>query len=218
MAQIAVIGLGRFGFHVARQSFLEGHEVLAIGIEAEAVQAMREHSSRAVCLDATERDKLEALGLRDFDVVVVSVGERVDASAIIVLHLRELGVKRIIAKAGSPEHGRLLRLIGAHEVLFPEREVAERLARRLRHQNLLDFVPLGDDHAIENVAAPPALVGRTLRESDLRRRLGVQVLAVITSETGKTEVNPSPDRPIAAGDELVVLGTHEVLERLRNLH
>ena len=131
MAQVAVIGLGLFGLHVARQLHLAGHEVLAIDSDAANVQQIRDFSSRAVVLDAREKERLDALGIRDFDVVVVSLGERIDASVLVTLHLKELGVKRLIAKAGSEDHGKLLELIGVDEVVFPEREAATRLAHRI---------------------------------------------------------------------------------------
>lgn len=214
MAQVAVIGLGRFGFHVARHAFLEGHQVLAISNDPHSVQEIKDSCDRAVVVDATDRERLEALGLADFDVVVVSLGERVDASAIIVLHLREMKVRRIIAKAGAREHGRLLELIGAHEVVYPEREMAQRLARRLRDRNLVDFVPLGGNHGIEEIELPAEWAGRTLADLRLRNVYGIQVLARVEPRTGNVVVNPDPGIPLAAGDRLVVLGTNADLARL----
>lgn len=217
MAQVAVIGLGRFGFHVARQLHLAGHEVLAIDVSPENVEDIADFSSRAVVLDGREKERLEALGIRDFDMVVVSLGERIDASALVTLHLKELGVRRIITKAGSEDHRKLLELIGAHEVVFPEREAAERLARRLASPNLLDYINLGEDYSIHEVAPPGSFVGRTLAELDLRKRLGVQVLAVREALTEEVRVNPDPDFRIKESDALLVLGRNEDLARLRLL-
>lgn len=214
MAQVAVIGLGRFGFHVARQAFLEGHQVLAISNDPEGVQQVRDHAHRAVVLDATDRERLEALGLQDFDVVVVSVGERIDASAIILLHLREMGVRRIVAKANTAEHGRLLELIGADEVVFPERAQAERLARRLHNRNLASFIPLGAEHAIEELVVPEEMTGRTLAELALERGYDIQVLARLDGANGKMALRPDPNLPLARGDRLLVLGRNADLRRL----
>jgi trk system potassium uptake protein TrkA len=214
VAHVAVIGLGRFGFHVARNAFLEGHRVLALSNDPESVQEIKDFCDRAVVVDATDRERLEALGLSDFDVVVVSLGERVDASAIIVLHLREMKARRIIAKAGSSEHGRLLELIGAHEVVYPEREMAQRLARRLRDRNLVDFVPLGTNHGIEEIELPADWARRTLAELRLRNVYGIQVLARVEPLTGNVVVNPEPDIPLAVGDRLVVLGNNSDLRKL----
>ena len=214
MAQVAVIGLGRFGFHVARHAFLEGHQVLAISNDPEGVQQIRDHAHRALVLDATDRERLEALGLEDFDVVVVSLGERIDASSIILLHLREMGVRRIIAKANTPEHGRLLELIGADEIVFPERAAAERLARRLHNRNLVSFIPLGDEHAIEELVIPEAMSGRTLAELALEPSFAVQVLGLLDRASGRMSLRPDPKLPLAAGDRLFVLGRNADLRRL----
>jgi trk system potassium uptake protein len=214
MAQVAVIGLGRFGFHVARHAFLQGHQVLAISNDAASVQAIKDHCHRAVVVDATDRERLEALGVAESDVVVVSLGERIDASALIVLHLREMGAKRIIAKAGTPEHGRLLSLIGAHEIVYPEREVAERLARRLHDRNLTRFIPLGPDHAIEEIRLPDDFVGRSLAELRMENEYGVRVLAVLDSTCTKVVIDPDPKAPLEAGGRLFVLGTNHNLRAL----
>lgn len=217
MAQVAVIGLGRFGFHVAKQLHLAGHEVLAIDISPENVEDIADFSSRAVVLDGREKERLEALGIRDFDVVVVSLGERIDASALVALHLKEIGVRRLITKAGSEDHRKLLELIGVDEVVFPEREAAERLARRLGSPNLLDYINLGEDHSIHEVAPPESFVGRTLAELSLRKRFGVQVLAIREALTQEVRVNPDSDFRIKESDALLVLGRNQDLARLREL-
>jgi len=214
VAQVAVIGLGRFGFHVARHAFLEGHQVLAVSNDAASVQEIKDHAHRAVVMDATDRERLEALGLAEFDVVVVSLGERIDASAVIVLHLREMGARRIVAKANTPEHGRLLELIGAHEIVYPERAVAERLARRLHDRNLADYIPLGPDYAIEEIAVPDALAGRSLAALRVRDDYGVHVLAVLDPVSGRVEIDPDPQAPLARGGHLFVLGRNHDLRRL----
>lgn len=213
MAQVAVIGLGRFGFHVARHAFLQGHQVLAVSNDADSVQEIKDHCHRAVVVDATDRERLEALGCADCDVVVVSLGERIDASAMIVLHLREMGARRIIAKAGTPEHGRLLALIGAHEIVYPEREVAERLARRLHDRNLTRFIPLGPDHAIEEILLPEAFVGRSLDGIRLHDEFRVRVLAVL-EPTGRIVIDPDRAAPLVAGSRLYVIGRNEDLRHL----
>ncbi len=215
MAQIAVIGLGRFGFHVVRSLHAAGHDVLAIDCEAGNVQRIRDFSSRAVVLDARDKERLEALGIRDFDVVVVSLGERVDTSALVVLHLREIGVKRLITKAGSEDHRKLLELIGVDEVVFPEREVAERLAHRLTSPNVLDYIPLGKDCSIHEIGPPESFVGRSLLELKLRNRFKIQVLAIRDTRTGEVHLNPNAEAPIQPTDALIVLGLDRDLARLK---
>ena len=215
MAQVAVIGLGRFGFHIARRLHLAGHEVLAIDSEAEHVQQIREFSSRAVVLDARDKRRMEALGIRDFDVVVVSLGERVDVSAMVALHLKELGVKRIITKAGSEDHGKLLELIGVHEVVFPEREVAELLAHRITSPNVIDYIPLGEGSGIHEVNPPESFAGKSLAELRLRNRFKIQVLAIRDTRTEEVHVNPGAEVVVQPTDILLVLGRDEDLARLK---
>jgi trk system potassium uptake protein TrkA len=217
MAQVAIIGLGRFGFHAAKLLHQAGHEVLAIDIEPAVVQRIRDFSSQAMVLDARDKERLRALSIRDFDVVVLSLGERVDASALVALHLEEIGGPRLIAKAGSEDHAKLLELIGADEIIFPERQAAERLAYRLGNANLLDFIPLGDSHSIHELAPPEEFVGKTLAELKLRNRFGVQILAVQNRKGDQLIINPPADTNIAGSDVLFVLGANKDLDRLKRL-
>jgi trk system potassium uptake protein len=214
MSQIAVIGLGRFGFHVARSLYHAGEEVLAIDRDELQVRRIKDHCTRAVVLDGRDKERLEALGLATFDVAVVSLGEQVEASALVTLHLRELGVRRIYTKAGSEDHGKLLSLIGAHEVLFPEQESAERLARRLHQPNLLDFIPLGEDHSIEEIATPSAYAGQSLEELDLPGKHRVQVLGVRDALSGRIVLNPGAGWRLKPSEALLVLGPNHELARI----
>lgn len=215
MAQVAVIGLGRFGFHVVRHLHLAGHEVLAIDSDASNVQRIRDFSSSAVVLDARDKERMEALGIRDFDVVVVSLGERVDVSMLVTLHLKELGVKRLVTKAGSEDHRKLLEMIGVDEVVFPEREAAARLAHRLTSPNVIDYLPLGKDCSIHELSAPGSFIGRSLRDLKLRNRFNVQVLAIRDTETREVQINPDAGILLKPTDALLVLGRNEDLSRLK---
>jgi trk system potassium uptake protein TrkA len=217
MAQIVVIGLGRFGFHVARELHAARHEVLAIDIDPEIVQRVRHQSTRAVVLDARDAERLDALGVADLDAAVVSLGERVDVSCLVALHLKELGVPRIVTKAGSEDHGKLLRLIGAHEVIFPERESAERLAHRLTSNDVLQHLPLGEGVSIDEIAPGEEMIGRTLAELGLPRRFNVQVLAVRDALTGQLRANPGALFQVKDSDSLLVVGDDPSLAKLRRL-
>lgn len=217
MAQVAVIGLGRFGFHVAKELHAAGHEVLAIDVNPEHVQEIKDHSTRALVLDARDKEKLKALAIKDFDHVVVSLGERIDASALITLHLRELGVRHLITKAGSSDHAALLARIGAHEVVQPERESAERLARRLDNLNILEVLPLGERYCIQELAPPSSFLGKTLRDLELRPKYGIQVLAIQDSLTGNLTINPDPGLRVKDSDVLVMLGENVAIDKLRKL-
>lgn len=216
MRHFAVIGLGRFGSHVVRSLHESGQKVLAIDSDASAVQRIKDYSTQAVVLDARDKQRLRALGIRDYDVVVVSLGESIEASALVALHLKEIGVKRVVAKAGSEDHARLLELIGVDEVIMPERQAAERLANRLRDAGILDYIPLGQGYSIHELAAPESFIDKSLEELKLRNRFQIQVLAVRDSRSGDLEVNPGAQFRILAQHILVVLGRNEDLERLRS--
>jgi trk system potassium uptake protein TrkA len=215
MAQVAVIGLGRFGFHAASLLHEAGQEVLAIDIDPVKVQSVRDLSTQAVVLDARELEPLRGLGLKDFDAVVLSLGTRVDASALVTLHLKDLKVRRLIVKASSADHARLLQMIGADDVVFPERETAERIARRLSEPNLHEFIPLDADHSLREVSVPRTFVGKSLVELKLRNRFGVQVVAIRHGERGAVTVNPGPESVLQDEDALFVLGRDGDLDRLR---
>ena len=215
MAQIAVIGLGRFGFHAARELQAAGHDVLAIDIDQENVERIGDLVSRAVRLDARDKERLDALGIEDFDVVVVSLGERIDASTLVALHLKELGVPKIITKAGSEDHAKLLRLIGVHEIVFPEREAAARLARRMSTSNLLDYIPLGETYSIQEIAPTEEMAGKSLEELRLRNRFNIQVIGVRDVLTDEVDLNPGPKFRVKDSDSLVILGRNEDLERMK---
>ncbi len=215
MSQFAVIGLGRFGSTVARLLFQSGHEVLAVDNNDDAVQRMRDVTTRAVVLDARDKQRLRVLGLQDFDVVIVSLGDSIEASVLISLHLKDLGVKRIIAKANTDDHARLLDLIGVDEIISPEKQAAERVASRLRGAGALDFIPLGDHYSILEVTPAREFVDSTLAELKLRNRFQVQVIAVRDARTDQVTVSPPPDFTIRSSHILVVLGANENIERLR---
>lgn len=215
MRHFAVIGLGRFGSHVVRSLHESGQKVLAIDSDAAAVQRIKDDSTQAVVLDARDKQRLRALGIRDYDVVVVSLGESIEASTLVALHLKDIGVKRVIAKAGSDDHARLLELIGVDEIVSPERQAAERLANRLRDANVLDYIPLGRGYSIHELAPPEDFIGKSLEELKLRNRFSVQVLAVRDARSGDLEVNPPAQFRILPHHILVVLGRNEDLDRMK---
>lgn len=215
MAQIVVIGLGRFGFHVARELHAARHEVLAIDVDPDIVQRVRHHSTRALVLDARDAERLAALGVADFDAAVVSLGERIDVSSLVTLHLKELKVRRIVTKAGSEDHAKLLRLIGAHEVIFPERESAERLAHRLTSRDLLQHLPLGEGISIDELAPHDWMIGKTLAELGLPNRFNVQVLAARDALTGQLRANPGAGFRVKESDSLLVVGDDQSLLKVR---
>ena len=216
MSQFAVIGLGRFGSNVAEVLYEAGHEVLAVDIGAAAVQRMKDRTTKAVVLDARQKNRLASLGVQDFDVVIISLGDRIEAAAVVALHLKDLGVKRVIAKAASDDLARLLELIGVDEIISPERQAAERLANRLQGAGTLDFIPLGANYSIHEITPPAELLSKTLAESRVRNKYNVQVLAVRDARTDELIVNPPADFSVGKHHVLVVLGANTDIERLKD--
>lgn len=214
MKQIAVIGLGNFGFTLATALAEKKCEVLAIDQNKDRVQDIKDKVAKAVVGDATDKQLLEELGVREVDTAIVSLGDHIDSSVITTLYLKELGVKRIITKAVSQEHSRILQLVGASEVVFPERDEAMRLANSLFTSDVLDFIKLSDEFSIMEMAAPDRFLNKTLKELKLRSKLGIEVLAIKKPLEGTLKMLPGSDTKIAPDDVLVILGENRRLKDL----
>ena len=213
---VCVIGLGNFGGELARNLALEA-EVLAIDIDADQVDEISTHVQRALCLDARDFSALSAVVSRSFDEAVVSMGGGLEASILTTLHLKQIGVPLIHAKALSDIHGSILTLVGAAEVIFPERETARRMAARMLNPNLLDFVPLEQDYLVRDVEPPEVAHGRTLADLDLRACLNVFVLAVRKQIEPHFVFLPGPDYLVDRGDSLVMIGRERDLGFLESV-
>ncbi|MFN3599504.1 MAG: potassium channel family protein [Aquificaceae bacterium] len=199
-----VIGLGRFGFNVAKTLAEGGAEVIACDIDEEKVRQISELVSSAFILDATDEKALKESGIANADTVIVSIGENVEASLLVVVQLMELGVKEIIAKAVNPLHGRVLERLGVSRVIHPERDMAIRLAHSLLLGGFIEEIPITEEYSIFEVLPPEKLHNKTLKELDLRKRYDITVLAIKRGE--RFVVNPSSDEKILPKDILVVLG------------
>lgn len=215
MARFAVIGLGKFGGHVARALYERGHEVIGVDNDRERVQDLRDHCTRALATDCSDQQALRELGLEDCDAVIVSMGERMDASILVTLYLREIGVRRIVAKAVSFDHGKILELIGATEVVHPERDTAMRLAVALGTRSILEYLPLGVGFSLVELAAPKPFLGRTLGELEIRKRYLIQVVAVKSGH--RLELAPGAGYLVAEGDILLVVGRDTDLDAITRL-
>lgn len=215
MAQrrVAVIGLSAFGATLVRELVRRRVRVLAVDRDPAQVDAVRDVADEAVIADAADRRALEALRLNDYSSVVLSLGSALDASLLAVLHLRDLKVHPIIAKATSEDHRRLLLHLGVEEAVFPEADMAERVAHTLATPGLLDTLQLGSDVEVVEVAPERDLIGHTLAELDLRNRFGINVVAVRDSLRDVTDVTPAPTLRIADSHVLVVLGSAAAIER-----
>lgn len=214
MKQFAVIGLGRFGSSVARTLAQAGAEVLAIDSEEERVQELAPIVTHAVQADATDEEALKALGVRNVDVAVVSIGQDMQASIMATLILKELGVKTIVAKALNDLHGKVLAKVGADRVVYPERDMGMRVAHSLISGNFLDYIELAPDYSIVELVAGPEFHHKTLRELGLRARYGINIMAIKRGE--EIKVSPGAEDMILEGDVLVAMGEDRQLEKLQN--
>jgi trk system potassium uptake protein TrkA len=216
--QFAVIGLGRFGSAMDITLAELGQDVIGIDGDGERVRQLADTITQAVELDATDDRALRAVGIQDVDVAVVSIGENIESSLLVVMQLRELGVKTVVAKAVTPLHGRILEKLGVSRVIFPEREMAVRIAHGLVIPNVLDFIELSTDHSIVELPAPALFVGRTLKELELRPKYGLTLVAIKRRQEPDaaqvTTIVPGADETIRAGDVLSLLGTNERLAAL----
>ncbi len=217
MKRFAVIGLGKFGVHVVETLYQDGNEVIAIDVDRSKVQFCDPYSTQAIVMDATNKENLEQLSLESMEAVIVATGENTSMSVLICLHLQEMGVKRIIAKAQNEDHGKILRRVGATEVVHPEREMAVRLANNLSRPNVLDYIPLSKDFDLIQVMAPKTFVGKNLIELNLRAKHNVHIIAIKESSTNKTILVPPADFLIKKDDTMILLGKHEDMAKLKHL-
>ena len=215
MGRYAVIGLGKFGATVVRTLHERGHEVVAIDRDRGRVQEVRDTSTQAIEANCTDQDTLRALGLQDADAVVVSLGEQMDASILVTLYLKELGLKEIVVKAVSEDHGKILHLIGATEIVHPERDTARRVARGLGLRSIVEYLPLAADSSLVEVQVPAEFLGRTLAELEIRKRYQVLVVAIKRGEG--LVIATGGDERLLAGDILVLVGKDSDLDTVGRL-
>ena len=214
MKRFVVIGLGHFGSWVARALHAEGHEVLAVDRRADLVDRYAEGVTRGVVGDATDRSLLDEIGAGGSDAAVVSTGGDLAASILATQALRDLGVEEIYVKVTSEEAARALETFGVTETIFPEREVAYRLAHRLPSKTIMEYIPLAEGHSIQELAIPDAWLGRSLRELALPREHGIQVVALYDVLAGELDVVPDPDQPLKESDVAIVVGSDERIASL----
>lgn len=210
--QFAVVGLGRFGYAIAETLNEAGEEVLGIDRRMDLVEEMRDHMTHAVQMDAMDRDALLALGIQDFDVAFVTMGSDIRASGMITLLLKELGVKCVIAKAHDEFHGRMLEKLGADKVLFPERDMARRIAHNLVSGNIIDYLELSPDYSMAEIRPRPEWVGRTLKALAMRSVMGINVVAIRNGEA--LNAMPTVDTVLHADDVLLVVASEETLKKM----
>ena len=212
--KFAVIGLGSFGSNVAKTLYDKGHEVLAVDKDKAKIEEMKIFVSNAVHMEAAVKENLEALEIQDMDVVVVSLGPEMEASILTVLYLKELGAERIVAKALTEDHGKILDAVGATEVIYPEKDMAIKTALRLTNPNVLEYLPLLSGIDIQEIAPPEKFIGKSLRDLDLRNKFGVQVIAIKEIIPEKITYIPTADFVIKDSDILIMMGDQKQLDKI----
>ncbi|MFW5787535.1 MAG: potassium channel family protein [Halanaerobiales bacterium] len=213
MKQFIVIGLGRFGSSLARTLAENNYNVLAIDEDKERVQDLADVVTHAVEADATDEDALKTLGVRNFDVAVVSIGSNIHANILATLILKELGVPYVVVKAQNALHGKVLSKVGADRVVYPERDMGVRIANNLISSNVLDYIEFAEDYSIIEIIATSDMVGKTLADLDFRSKFEVNVMAIKRGEN--LNVTPGAKDRILEGDVLVVMGKNENLDALK---
>ena len=212
MKKIAVIGLGNFGYTLAVSLAKEGCEVMAIDANKGKIQSIKDSVGQAVVANAASRETLERLGVGDVDVVVVCLGSRIDLSVIVTLFVKELGVPTIYAKASSDDYARVLALVGADEVIFPEKDEAIRLAKTVANPNVLEYARLAEGYNVVEFTAPEKFYGRSLATLDLKKKFGIYIFAVRKPHLSQMKLLPPADYVVQEDDTFIIVGEEKKLE------
>lgn len=213
MKRFVVIGLGNFGASVAQALHAAGHDVIAVDTNENAVDAIAPHVTRAAVGDGKQLATLDRVGARGSDAGVVSTGEDITASILASMALRDLGVREIYAKVISLDHARVMAKMGVTETVFPERESGLRLATRMSSRGILNYVRLGTDFSIQEMAVPQKWIGRTLLELQLPRRYRISVVAVRDMLRDEMVPVPNPGTRLTESDTLLIAGKDEDLAK-----
>ncbi|GGE40807.1 potassium transporter Trk [Pullulanibacillus camelliae] len=211
--QFAVIGLGRFGGSICRTLSEQGAEVLAIDADEDRVNEFTSIATHAVIADSTDETVLKSLGIRNFDHVIVAIGDNIQASILTSLILKELGVKKVTAKAQNEYHEKVLRKIGADQVIHPERDMGVRIAHNITSSSVLDYLELSDKHSILEVVAGNKMDGKSLIDLDVRANFGVNIVAI--KKEGHINVSPRADQVLYKGDVLIIIGADVDIDRFK---
>ena len=215
MKSYIVIGLGKFGSRAAKRLYELGCDVLALDHSSELVQPMSNLVTQAVVGDARDKEVLRALGVKDFECAIVAIGDSLADSVLATMNLKELGVPYIVCKASDETHRQVLMKLGADQVVIPEQEHADRLAKNLSSPNVLDYIELSNECGIIEIPAPKSWQGKSLKALNVRAKLGVNIIAI--KQAGRINVSPSADYPIGAEDVMVILGETAALDAVQKL-
>jgi len=216
MKQVCVIGLGQFGMRLSRELTALGCEVLAIDKNEVLVTEIRDYVHQAVIADVRQHDALAEVISKDMDEVIVTTGESLETSILCTLHLKNIGVKTIRAKASNADHASILKALGIKYIISPEGEMAARMAQQIMHPDLLDYLPLSPDYQVVEVEVPDQFVGKSLAALHLRREYNVLAVAIKGPEPNQIHFLPAAETVIRKGESMVVLGKIKDIEKLKS--
>ena len=212
-ASFGVIGLGRFGTALAITLAQAGKEVIAVDRDESRVKELRQYTDYAFVADTIYSDTLKEIGIQNCDVVAVCIGEKIDASILITMSVIDLGVPKVIAKASSVEQGEVLKRIGA-TVVYPEKDMAVRLGKRLISSTFMDYIALDNSVEIRQISVPESMLGASVMELNIRKKYGLNIIAVQNGH--ETNIEIAPDDRFREGDVLVVIGKIKNIDRMEN--
>ncbi len=215
--RFVMLGMGTFGTGLARKLAANGCQVIGVDSQKERLEAVKNEIYECVIGDATDREVLESLPLKDVSAVFISLGETISHSLLATLHVKELGARQVIVKGVTKEHGKILEHLGVDRVVFPEEEVARQLADKMTWPNVLDFLPIDPEYSVAEVAMPGTLSGKTLAEANLRSTIGVHVMGIKDVLSGKLDMFPDGKRRLLDNQVLLVVGRAEELQSLRDM-
>jgi len=215
MPKFVIIGVGNFGFYLAKSLSEEGKDVIAMDHNKERVQRVQEFCSYAVVGNATDKSILESVGIEKDDTAIVSLGDDISASVLVTLYLKDLDIQNIYVKIISEDHGRVLEKIGAREIIFPERDLAKKVAQTLSSPNVIDYLPLTGEYDIVEIAPPKDFIGKTLAELKLRNKYNISILAVRGLVPESITMNPGGSFILKDSDILIVLGKPDDIDKIK---
>ena len=209
----AVIGLDRFGSNLAINLQKMGHEVIGIDSNEERVRHIADEITHAAIGDPTDEDVLTALGIADADVAVVSLTDDIQSGVLVTLMLKEMGMSNVIAECTSEIHGRILEKVGADRVIYPEKDMGERLAKNLSNTDIMDYIDLSDEYSIMEIKMPHKWAGKSLAELKIRANYNINIIAFRTID-GTIKISPDPYEPLNAEDAIIVIAPNKSIEQI----
>ena len=214
MKQFVVIGLGRFGSNLARTLYKLGNQVLALDMDKQKVEKIKDEVTEAIIADAKDVETLSEFIDKDIDTVILATGTDIEMSVLSVLYLKQIGVKHIIAKAKNDDHGRILKSLGVEEVIYPERDIAERLAESLNMSSLIAHIPLAPEYSLVEIATPEKFFGKSLEELDIRNKYGITVIGIKDVLMDTIDISPMHDKKLPVDSAMILVCKTDEIEDL----